>query len=144
MNILSAFLTYLNFPKGPQRNTISKINLNPTGIFTLRGSLRVPWPIHNVKARASRNSRRRVWGLRPLHHSPARRTVPAVTALQPSPIDENLIRTDSHAYAQNRFNSYNTLYPPEIITLFRVYPRLIPRTSSKFAISEREPAAVPS
>ena len=41
MNILSAFLTYLNFSEGscPQRNTISKININPTGIFTLRGSV---------------------------------------------------------------------------------------------------------
>jgi hypothetical protein len=31
----------------------------------------------------------------------------AVTALQPSPIDENMIRTDSHAYAQNSINLHN-------------------------------------
>ena len=44
--------------------------------------------------------------------SPLLAVTVAVTALQPSPIDENMIRTDSHAYAQNSINLHNTLYPP--------------------------------
>jgi hypothetical protein len=38
----------------------------------------------------------------------------AVTALQPSPIDENMVRTNSHAYAQNSVNLHNTLYSPKL------------------------------
>ena len=43
---------------------------------------------------------------------------------------ENMIRTNSHAHTQNSINLHNTLYLTEIITLFRVYPRLIKATFS--------------
>ena len=50
--------------------------------------------------------------------------VPFVAKMSQTPI-ENMVWTNSHAYAQNSINLHNTLYPPKIITLFRVYPRLI-------------------
>jgi len=54
-----------------------------------------------------------------------RRRTQTVAKMPQTPI-ENMVRTNSHTYTQNRINSHNTLYPPKIITLYRVYPRFSP------------------
>ena len=58
-----------------------------------------------------------------------------VAKISRPPIDENMIRSNSHAHAQNRINLHNTLYLPEINTLFRVYPRLIKHPPTLFNLS---------
>ena len=55
-----------------------------------------------------------------------RRKTQTVAKMPQTPI-ENMVRTNSHTYTQNRINSHNTLYPPKIITLYRVYPRFSSR-----------------